>query len=1003
MTLDRLIAPGLLLRDSDGDTIADGVAGFLVLLEYNDGAIDLAARLGLESACLTLPVAGIEVPPDRAPVFIGLPPSLTPPFAAREYVWCSPLGPVVKGERAARWLASAVVQTPASAAVFDPDGTVSLLVDGALVPAGEAYQEAVEPPGAAEPLKDLSDLFGPVLDKQVVVPEGAGLPELAALCDLAARLGVEATEARFPVAARPGLARAGAPAISWDPAAPDAITLDEEGVSVGGREPLRYLASTFPYVGEWGPGHRDLRMLRRPVQQPVVPGEPVLDLAWSGEWEVAAFRRRWEEMLPLLGARPTVDLRLSEPRAVREKLAAEMAGRVPGARVRVGSAHKQGLCWLEEEVLPRLRDAGLIERIEIAFRRFVGRAPAGEQSLEMEIRWLQELYPADDLLAELLGIDAGAVTFTMAEDGPTYVLTAYAPGGRVVLEAEYEAVCGLRRYMDGRPRRGWVHPPTGWLTITDEAKTLCSEPLATDAGLFWDWYQQEALPLVRETVMGLHPAPESQPFFAELEVRVRLSEENRRLSIREEQVSPLDALHEDIYFFTLDWFAELGREVAGAPFTAPGAVLPWVDAADGTGPAAAVRLRLPAGRPAQTGAGRLTSIRFVAGVPAAAEVDGVPVPIPDSITRTPRTSGSAERQDPAVGPLDEVIGPDQLPGVLGGLAGLPGVTVWQAGRSLAGRECWAIELRLPSAEAIRPPGKLSALKPVLMINSRHHANEVSSTNAALRLVQLAGQGALQESLRRCSIVINPLENVDGAAIHHAMMRQHPTWKLHAARFNAAGLEFYGEWFNPDTIYGEARVVQDLFAAYRPDIFLDDHGVPSHEWIQPFSGYSSAPYFRVSYWLPNAILYGIFRDLPAESHPAQAAAMPALRAILTERVRRNENLFAWNRLWLDRYRKYGHVWEPRQFPLEVHEGMICYTWPARGNSHSQLYPETCVIDWVTEVPDETAQGAHLNLCTEAHLEAHFACLDFFLEHPQPVVRTGSGSTLRVGRIRPFRLQ
>jgi hypothetical protein len=181
-------------------------------------------------------------------------------------------------------------------------------------------------------------------------------------------------------------------------------------------------------------------------------------------------------------------------------------------------------------------------------------------------------------------------------------------------------------------------------------------------------------------------------------------------------------------------------------------------------------------------------------------------------------------------------------------------------------------------------------------------------------------------------------------------------------------------------------------------------VPSHEWLQPFAGYSSAPYFRISYWLPNALLYGIFRALDPEQYPHQVAATEGLRAELTARVRQSPEVFEGNQQWLATYQKWGVDWLPERFPLQLHDQMICYTWPASPHAFSVRYPQTCVVDWVTEVPDETAQGDHLRLTAEAHLAAHFASLQFLARHPQPRVssaRSEGGRIHRqVGRQRPF---
>lgn len=58
-------------------------------------------------------------------------------------------------------------------------------------------------------------------------------------------------------------------------------------------------------------------------------------------------------------------------------------------------------------------------------------------------------------------------------------------------------------------------------------------------------------------------------------------------------------------------------------------------------------------------------------------------------------------------------------------------------------------------------------------------------------------------LDKLNLVIVPMENVDGAAIHYELQKEHPNWKFHVARFNSLGKEFYYEHFQQDTIHSEA--------------------------------------------------------------------------------------------------------------------------------------------------------------------------------------------------------
>ena len=87
--------------------------------------------------------------------------------------------------------------------------------------------------------------------------------------------------------------------------------------------------------------------------------------------------------------------------------------------------------------------------------------------------------------------------------------------------------------------------------------------------------------------------PTGSPFFGGLEVEVWLSSPNSRLGIREENDSAAEALHEDIYFNTLDTIEVLGLSSTGDKTSAPGPVVPIVHVRDGIAPHAVVRLLDP--------------------------------------------------------------------------------------------------------------------------------------------------------------------------------------------------------------------------------------------------------------------------------------------------------------------------------------------------------------------------------------------------------------------------
>ncbi|MGE5672619.1 MAG: M14 family zinc carboxypeptidase [Mycobacterium leprae] len=1029
-SLTQLYTSGGLLCDGDGDGLPDG---FFTRFSVGrtPGAIDVAARLGLESAAWTPGFTRPDAPGVR--LFFGPENPECPPLAIPDgcgIVALRPEGVVVSGDTpesgwdAARWLASTypfaapggpllgeLAGGRSVEAVMIREGKVVDLKVGQPAPPVddkltvlEAPEEPAfrgDPPGDLPPagpaqLFTVAGLMGSSdavrhdrVGWQVAVTPAVTPAEIAALCELAARSGVEATGLCFPVTVE---AEPGGAAVVLADSAPASAEWQEGALSfsagkliVSGTPAER--AAALLRAAEAGliDGLHAMLFTRRaglPMTM-VERGEPVFRHTVGAEWEVDRFRRLWQEsVLPALaiGTPARVDLRLSEPLSVRRGLAAELreqlaAAGVMAEEVRVRSAYKQGFHWLEEEMLPQLQAVGPLGRVHVRCAPFVSQGEG--EPLDMPIRWLQELYPADELLAAALsGVE---VAFDLAE-GETeaiYRLTASRPDGSLALAATFNPVYASGLYLPEFPERGTVHPPTGLLRVEQSGKVLCHEVIATDAQALWSAYQQQVLPALRDYLTqnyGDAPNPGAQPFFGALVIEASLSEENRRLGIREEQVSPLDAMHEDLYFYTLDYLNQLGLHLTGKGYNAPGAVEPWVTVSEG---APSLRVRLYA--------------RGTGG----AETAGLPVNAAD----LPAAAGQL--------PLDQLIGPEELPPLLAYLAQLEGVRVWRSGLSYAGRATYSISVTAPTAGRIAPPQKLSAWRPTFLVNARHHANEVSSTNSILRFAEMAVQQGMS---RHVNLVLNPMENVDGAAIHFAMQQVHPTWKLHAARFNAAGIEFAADYFLANPRFGEARPLPTLWRAFLPDVMLDDHGYPSHEWVQPFSGYNSPPYFRTSWWMPNAMIYGIHKWLDAQQYPHNARVQEGIRDALAERLTADDATESYTQVLLERYRLYGQRYLPEKFPLQVHRGFISQTGSVtpgpEARSFVGRFPHITAAELVTEVPDETAQGEYLARCVHAHLEGDLAILNFLLAHPQPVLRRRweqDGRVLwTVGRRRPLRV-
>ncbi|MEZ4637548.1 MAG: M14 family zinc carboxypeptidase [Caldilineaceae bacterium] len=213
-------------------------------------------------------------------------------------------------------------------------------------------------------------------------------------------------------------------------------------------------------------------------------------------------------------------------------------------------------------------------------------------------------------------------------------------------------------------------------------------------------------------------------------------------------------------------------------------------------------------------------------------------------------------------------------------------------------------LPLHSGQTHRSRHKLAQQKPTAMLIARHHANEVSSTNAVLALVRdLVDDPTQRDILARVNLVVLPLANPDGAAFHYQLMTEHPRWKHHAARFNAAGKEFSQDTFNPDTLFGEATFRRTAWSAWLPDAIVDNHGVPRTNGVSPSPATIRRPASRFrTTWCRRC-------STASSPSPQMTNSPPPLRDAVSAAVAQILWLHERNQYWLNRYHTYGHRWSP----------------------------------------------------------------------------------------------
>lgn len=887
----------------------------------------------------------------------------------------------------------------------------------------------------------LSGLYGdndgdylPDHPRYPVAVAGSSLQERVAIANLYARVGLESLGFIYP-----RLQSSSQPFFSTRVTAePNGfITLTPQGVTVSGTDQSRsqvwgYLATSYPH-SPLGPTWTELAIeLEAKARQ-----QNFDHYAWHHTelpWEVEAVRGKWQDICRGSKDLLAAEVRVSEPLSVRQQLQQELTtvalaaghGRVS---LTVRSAYKQGLYWVKEELIPMLLEISpRVDRCIIEFAPFT--AP---DAFDPTPRWLLELYPVDELLAKALGLVTECISFVMNDKlETTYSFTAYAEGV-AVLSAAFTAWHSCKPYLPMLGPTPTVHPPTGGITWST-AEGEHHLPIATDAERVFAFYEQELLPKLLGSAENYGFSQEQQPFFEQLEIKASLSEPEELLGVREEMVSVADALHEDIHFVGLDLFKRVG-EGRGQTLRSPGLILPFMRVAVGDKPTVAYRLiprqeRQSLTRPRWVALeimdNQVTSASLEWQVLSQSEaqrlctlfgstvtIDSLSAPHNASTLRVNANylypGGSLahtfnlQSSSSVVGAQNFVPNPVYVPpnhvyydehclSHLRQLAHRPGVTVSLAGTSRLGRKIYGVSVTSPGGGAIQSATKYAGRKPTYMHNNRHHANEVSSTGAILELLEelTSHDTNLTTLLQYINVAAIPLENADGAALHQELARHNPLHKFHAARFNSVGREFADGYFKNDSTAPESKVLPDMWRTWVPDIIADNHGIPSHEWEQPFSGYL-CPWFA-SFWIPRSLFYGYFWYVDQTGHPSLTAAQQLERVVGTAlkqdtaiSARNADLLRAWNKYFVP-YLTDHHAGVERN-------GTMWYYVPYQVNPTSRFashrYPHLTILDWTTEVADETAQGEYLGLCVRTHKLAQQAGLQWLAQQPVELVTTLRG--------------
>jgi hypothetical protein len=348
-----------------------------------------------------------------------------------------------------------------------------------------------------------------------------------------------------------------------------------------------------------------------------------------------------------------------------------------------------------------------------------------------------------------------------------------------------------------------------------------------------------------------------------------------------------------------------------------------------------------------------------------------------SNVRVPGTAGRTSQVRQPIVPLDKIIDPDESEALVRRLAAFPEVKAYKVGHSYRGRDISIMEITLPTESELISVAKYSAYKPTIFISGRQHANEVSSTNHIFKLGELlVTDPSYREILKKVNVILHPMTNPDGAQMAYDLQKLTPTHMLHAGRYSALGQDVESN----GTLLPESQVRGKVWREWLPDIYLNPHGYPSHEWVQQFAGYVP-PGFR-TYWSTR----GWYTNLSGVRDPREPdliQATEALREDIVKQINGNADVRAMNVRSQARYRKWAYGFSPSVYGQEIYKDTAIYysdpeTGEARGSRRvptgaggragggraMNQYPQVTFNIGMTEAPDETAQGEWLNLVSRA---------------------------------------
>jgi hypothetical protein len=385
---------------------------------------------------------------------------------------------------------------------------------------------------------------------------------------------------------------------------------------------------------------------------------------------------------------------------------------------------------------------------------------------------------------------------------------------------------------------------------------------------------------------------------------------------------------------------------------------------------------------------RRMNVEFELPLPRSAKIDS-PAPrelgswrVLEPVFKRPQIADFKKSKSGPLVQWDEPISPDENASVLAKLAETPGVAPYWMGRSYLGQNLWAADVMLPSPALLRSWAKETTLKAAILYSGRQHANEVSSTSHILKLAeQLTSDEATRALLKQVNVVLHPITNSDGADLSVQLAEITPNNMLHPGYHGSLAADVVAGQAETDPVYPESRTRRQLLESWLPDAFLNPHGYPSHEWVQPFSEYSAWVTTRQganggrTWWIPRGWFTSLtyLRD---DTHPYSEKIAYEIRDRIVAAQRAVPGLMALEDRMNARYQRFGQRWQPEDMQQPLVDGVRIYMalkgspggrgGTTTGGATGGVSPDVTWDSGYTEAPDETAHGDYMKLMASAGL-------------------------------------